>query len=216
MSDDFSQTVLNALYCSGAARCCGCEGRCSGGLCDTNREREEYQRAERSQVSVTTVDLVFRDTESVNSFSHALVLMLFSKSTIVLVIYWRSCRDIHCYFNWRFKVNLHQCLIQISGYNTLFMTVEELRKVTFDSESEEHEKMLLKVCDFWDSYCPSVRFITMNFPSLSIAMQDFSDRAAARAGRYDRNIISQYSRAFLWYVMCITIYNLVNKPEVKQ
>ncbi|XP_053477997.1 ELMO domain-containing protein 2 isoform X1 [Ictalurus furcatus] len=54
----------------------------------------------------------------------------------------------------KFKVNLHQCLIQISGYNTLFTTVEELRKVTFDSENEEHEKMLLKL---WDLLMPSVK-----------------------------------------------------------
>lgn len=44
-------------------------------------------------------------------------------------------------------MNLHKCLIQISGYNTLFTTVEELRKEVFDSENEEHEKLLLKVSD---------------------------------------------------------------------
>ncbi|KAL7889424.1 hypothetical protein AOLI_G00016820 [Acnodon oligacanthus] len=53
-----------------------------------------------------------------------------------------------------FKGNLQQCLLQISGYNTLFTTVEELRKEVFDSENEDHEKMLLKL---WDLLMPSVK-----------------------------------------------------------
>uniref|UniRef100_W5KDP8 ELMO/CED-12 domain containing 2 n=1 Tax=Astyanax mexicanus TaxID=7994 RepID=W5KDP8_ASTMX len=40
-----------------------------------------------------------------------------------------------------FKVNLQQCLLQISGYNTLFAAVEDLRKEVFDSENEDHEKI---------------------------------------------------------------------------
>lgn len=53
----------------------------------------------------------------------------------------------------KFKVNLRQCLIQISGYNALFTSVEEQRKEAFDSENEEHEKMLLKL---WDLLMPSI------------------------------------------------------------
>lgn len=51
-----------------------------------------------------------------------------------------------------FKVNLQQCLMQISGYNTLFDAVEDLRKEVFDSENEDHEKMLLKL---WELLMPS-------------------------------------------------------------
>lgn len=42
-------------------------------------------------------------------------------------------------------MNLRQCLLQINGYNELFEVVEELRKLVYDSENEEHENMLLKV-----------------------------------------------------------------------
>lgn len=45
----------------------------------------------------------------------------------------------------RFKVHLKQCLVQISGYSALFTCVEDLRKEVYDSENEEHERMLLKV-----------------------------------------------------------------------
>ncbi|KAF7710117.1 ELMO domain-containing protein 2-like [Silurus meridionalis] len=54
----------------------------------------------------------------------------------------------------KFKVNLQQCLIQISGYNLLFTTVEELRKEVFNSENIKHEKMLLQL---WDLLMPSVK-----------------------------------------------------------
>lgn len=53
-----------------------------------------------------------------------------------------------------FKLNLHKCLLQISGYHVLFEAVEELRKEAYDSEKDEHEKMLLKL---WDLLMPSVR-----------------------------------------------------------
>ncbi|XP_066535198.1 ELMO domain-containing protein 2 [Hoplias malabaricus] len=53
-----------------------------------------------------------------------------------------------------FKGNLRQCLLQISGYNTLFTDVEDLRKGVFDSENEDHEKMLLKL---WDLLMPSLK-----------------------------------------------------------
>lgn len=146
----FSLSNLNeSVACSGAARCCECEGRCCGELCDTNREREEYQRGKRSQVNVITENLVCRDTESKNTFKHTLVLTLLSKSIMVLTNI-DACLitlTVLIIDNCRFKVNLHQCLIQISGYNVLFVTVEELRKDVFDSENEVHEKMLLKVSD---------------------------------------------------------------------
>lgn len=45
----------------------------------------------------------------------------------------------------RFKGTLHVCLLQITGYNSLYLSVEDLRKEAFDSENQEHEAMLLKV-----------------------------------------------------------------------
>ncbi|KAK7161213.1 hypothetical protein R3I94_004027 [Phoxinus phoxinus] len=51
-----------------------------------------------------------------------------------------------------FKVKLRQCLFQINGYSNLFEAVEELRKEVFDSETEEHEHMLLKL---WELLMPS-------------------------------------------------------------
>ncbi|KAI5107714.1 ELMO domain-containing protein 2 precursor [Silurus meridionalis] len=52
----------------------------------------------------------------------------------------------------KFKVNLQQCLIQISGYNLLFTTVEELRKEVFNSENIKHEKMLLQELNLRRNY----------------------------------------------------------------
>ncbi|XP_058242094.1 ELMO domain-containing protein 2 [Hemibagrus wyckioides] len=72
----------------------------------------------------------------------------------------------------KFKVNLHKCLIQISGYNTLFTTVEELRKEVFDSENEEHEKLLLKL---WDLLMPAVKLesrITKHWGSIGFQGDD--------------------------------------------
>ncbi|XP_012674362.2 ELMO domain-containing protein 2 [Clupea harengus] len=51
-----------------------------------------------------------------------------------------------------FKKNLNLCLLQITGYKNLYLCVEQLRKEVFDSEKEEHEKMLLKL---WDLLMPS-------------------------------------------------------------
>lgn len=45
----------------------------------------------------------------------------------------------------RFKGTLHICLLQITGYNNLYLSVEDLRKEVFNSENQEHEAMLLKV-----------------------------------------------------------------------
>ncbi|XP_030643903.1 ELMO domain-containing protein 2 [Chanos chanos] len=53
-----------------------------------------------------------------------------------------------------FKVRLRQCLMQISGYNSLYVSVEELRKQGFDSENEAHEQMLLKL---WNLLMPAVK-----------------------------------------------------------
>ncbi len=46
----------------------------------------------------------------------------------------------------RFKESLHICLLQVTGYSSLFTSVEDLRKEVFDTENQEHEAMLLKVC----------------------------------------------------------------------
>ncbi|XP_062379147.1 ELMO domain-containing protein 2 [Sardina pilchardus] len=53
-----------------------------------------------------------------------------------------------------FKKNLKSCLCQISGYNNLYQSVEQLRKEIFDCDKEEHEKMLLKL---WDLLMPSTK-----------------------------------------------------------
>ncbi|XP_029016778.1 ELMO domain-containing protein 2 [Betta splendens] len=54
----------------------------------------------------------------------------------------------------QFKENLHTCLLQITGYSSLFKSVEELRKEVFSSEKVEHEAMLLKL---WDLLMPTVK-----------------------------------------------------------
>lgn len=36
-------------------------------------------------------------------------------------------------------------LLQISGYKKLYLNVENLRKVAYDSENEEHEEQLIEV-----------------------------------------------------------------------
>lgn len=45
----------------------------------------------------------------------------------------------------RFRGTLHVCLLQITGYNSLFLSVEDLRKEVFSSDNQEHEALLLKV-----------------------------------------------------------------------
>lgn len=52
-----------------------------------------------------------------------------------------------------FKGSLHNCLLQITGYSSLYLSVEELRKEVFASENPEHEAMLLKL---WDLLMPKV------------------------------------------------------------
>uniref|UniRef100_A0A3B3BDW4 ELMO/CED-12 domain containing 2 n=1 Tax=Oryzias melastigma TaxID=30732 RepID=A0A3B3BDW4_ORYME len=53
-----------------------------------------------------------------------------------------------------FKGNLHICLLQITGYSSLYVSVEDLRKEPFSSENPEHEAMLLKL---WDLLMPAVK-----------------------------------------------------------
>ncbi|KAK7930545.1 hypothetical protein WMY93_006940 [Mugilogobius chulae] len=53
-----------------------------------------------------------------------------------------------------FKDNLHDCLLQITGYSQLYVGVEELRKEVFSSDNPDHESMLLKL---WDLLMPSVK-----------------------------------------------------------
>ncbi|KAF7655500.1 hypothetical protein LDENG_00055090 [Lucifuga dentata] len=53
-----------------------------------------------------------------------------------------------------FKESLHICLLQITGYRSLYVSVEDLRKEVFSSESLEHEAMLLKL---WDLLMPTVK-----------------------------------------------------------
>nr|XP_046272100.1 ELMO domain-containing protein 2 [Scatophagus argus] len=53
-----------------------------------------------------------------------------------------------------FKESLHICLLQITGYSSLYVTVEDLRKRVYNSESQEHEAMLLKL---WDLLMPAAK-----------------------------------------------------------
>ncbi|NXD40588.1 ELMD2 protein, partial [Copsychus sechellarum] len=50
-----------------------------------------------------------------------------------------------------FKRNLHMSLLQISGYKKLYLNVENLRKVPYDSENEEHEEQLIEL---WNLLMP--------------------------------------------------------------
>ncbi|OXB74598.1 UNVERIFIED_CONTAM: hypothetical protein H355_013432, partial [Colinus virginianus] len=51
----------------------------------------------------------------------------------------------------RFKTSLHVSLLQITGYKKLYLDVESLRKVTYDSENEEHEEQLIEL---WNLLMP--------------------------------------------------------------
>uniref|UniRef100_A0A3B3ZGA8 ELMO domain-containing protein n=2 Tax=Periophthalmus magnuspinnatus TaxID=409849 RepID=A0A3B3ZGA8_9GOBI len=53
-----------------------------------------------------------------------------------------------------FKDSLQSCLLQITGYNQLYVEVEELRKQVFSSDNPDHESKLLKL---WDLLMPSVK-----------------------------------------------------------
>ncbi|XP_076003976.1 ELMO domain-containing protein 2 [Genypterus blacodes] len=53
-----------------------------------------------------------------------------------------------------FKESLHVCLAQITGYKSLYVSVENLRKEVFNSDNVEHETMLLKL---WDLLMPTVK-----------------------------------------------------------
>ncbi|KAF4801447.1 ELMO domain-containing protein 2 [Turdus rufiventris] len=50
-----------------------------------------------------------------------------------------------------FKTNLHISLLQISGYKKLYLNVENLRKVPYDSENEQHEEQLIEL---WNLLMP--------------------------------------------------------------
>ncbi|XP_019389925.1 PREDICTED: ELMO domain-containing protein 2 isoform X2 [Crocodylus porosus] len=50
-----------------------------------------------------------------------------------------------------FKTDLQVCLLQISGYKQLYLDVENLRKVPYDSDNEEHEEELIKL---WNLLMP--------------------------------------------------------------
>ncbi|NWI55160.1 ELMD2 protein, partial [Calyptomena viridis] len=50
-----------------------------------------------------------------------------------------------------FRTKLRISLLQISGYKKLYLDVENLRKVPFDSENEEHEEQLIEL---WNLLMP--------------------------------------------------------------
>ncbi|KGL80784.1 ELMO domain-containing protein 2, partial [Tinamus guttatus] len=53
--------------------------------------------------------------------------------------------------NTGFKTKLHICLLQISGYKKLYLSVESLRKVPYDSDNKEHEEQLIEL---WNLLMP--------------------------------------------------------------
>ncbi|KAM9792331.1 ELMO domain-containing protein 2 [Neosynchiropus ocellatus] len=53
-----------------------------------------------------------------------------------------------------FKEKLHTSLLQITGYTSLYSSVEDMRREVFCSENQEHEAMLLKL---WDLLMPTVK-----------------------------------------------------------
>ncbi|XP_068177394.1 ELMO domain-containing protein 2 [Antennarius striatus] len=54
----------------------------------------------------------------------------------------------------QFKKSLQICLLQITGHSSLCVSVEDMRKQVFTSESQEHEAKLLKL---WDLLMPAVK-----------------------------------------------------------
>lgn len=64
-----------------------------------------------------------------------------------------------CLFGPRFKMNLHVCLLQITGYRKLFTSVEELRKEVYDSDKVQHEDMLLKVLQLFNVIIMNLRVL---------------------------------------------------------
>lgn len=63
-------------------------------------------------------------------------------------------KNIVCQKDPLFKDSVHMCLLQITGYNQLYLAVEDLRKEVFSSDNPEHEAMLLKL---WDKLMPTVQ-----------------------------------------------------------
>ncbi|XP_019717650.1 ELMO domain-containing protein 2 [Hippocampus comes] len=55
--------------------------------------------------------------------------------------------------NPRFKESLHTSLLQITGYESLYASVEDVRKEAFCPENTQHEAMLLEL---WELLMPSV------------------------------------------------------------
>ncbi|XP_016062423.1 PREDICTED: ELMO domain-containing protein 2 isoform X2 [Miniopterus natalensis] len=51
-----------------------------------------------------------------------------------------------------FKICMKACLLQISGYKQLYLDVESVRKRPYDSDNQQHEKLLLKL---WNLLMPT-------------------------------------------------------------
>ncbi|XP_061686143.1 ELMO domain-containing protein 2 [Syngnathoides biaculeatus] len=62
-------------------------------------------------------------------------------------------KNIKVQTNLLFKESLHTSLLQITGYKSLYVSVEDVRKETFCPENARHEAMLLKL---WQLLMPSV------------------------------------------------------------
>lgn len=61
-------------------------------------------------------------------------------------------KQINIKYHSRFSLSLQQCLEQIWNYKQLLIEVEDLRKMSFDSENDEHEQKLLLL---WNLLMPN-------------------------------------------------------------
>ena len=66
-------------------------------------------------------------------------------------------------------------MLQITGYKNLYLCVEQLRKEVFDSEKEEHEKMLLKVILAFITSVVSSTHVTSLVLQRVVELNDSSD-----------------------------------------
>lgn len=68
---------------------------------------------------------------------------------------------------YRFSLKLQMCLLQITGYRKLYLDVEDLRKCSYNSNDEEHEKQLIEVKLYLSDSFNKFRFVSeMHFMSL--------------------------------------------------
>uniref|UniRef100_A0A3Q4GS75 ELMO/CED-12 domain containing 2 n=1 Tax=Neolamprologus brichardi TaxID=32507 RepID=A0A3Q4GS75_NEOBR len=99
----------------------------------------------------------------------------------------------------KFKESLHICLLQITGYSSLYISVEDLRKEVFSSDNPEHEAMLLKV------WIPAPRAIaSVSACQTDLTLSFFSENYTAEA----RQVLSHANHPKLGYSYAIVGINL--------